>query len=67
MDSKQRNYDLRKLLEPYANKWVALSRDRKKVVASGANLREVVSKSQSRDVVLMRAFPADARYAPTGI
>lgn len=66
MQKRDRSYDLRKLLKPYANQWVALSHDRRKVVASGMSLKEVVSKSGSQNVVLMRAFPSDAQYAPSG-
>ena len=66
MQKQDRNYDLRELLKPYANKWVALSQDRKKVIASGISLTDVVLKSESQDVVLMRAFPSNARYAPSG-
>jgi len=64
MPKIEKNYDLRKLLKPYVNKWVALSQDRRKVIASGTSLKEVVSRSGSRDVVLMRTFPSNARYAP---
>lgn len=67
MKIKGENYDLGKLLGPYANKWVALSRDRKKVIAEGNTLKEVVSKVKSKDTVLLKVFPSDSLYIPPGI
>jgi len=64
METPQKNYDLRKLLKPYANKWVALSRDRKKIVAQGNELREVIKKAGSRDVTLFKVFPKESFYMP---
>ncbi|MDP3934859.1 MAG: DUF5678 domain-containing protein [Candidatus Giovannonibacteria bacterium] len=40
--------DLSSILKPYENKWVALSPDRKKVVASGETLKEAASKIDSK-------------------
>lgn len=50
--------NLVKLLKPYSSGWVALSRDYKKVVASGKTLKEVTEKVQKQkrsDVVLISA------------
>jgi len=58
MAEKQKNYDLRKLLKPHANKWVALSNDHKKVIAKGNTLKSVVSKTKSKDVVFLKVFPS---------
>ncbi|MDO8654845.1 MAG: DUF5678 domain-containing protein [bacterium] len=62
-----KNYNLGKLLKPHANQWVALSNDRKRVLASGNTLKEVANKTSGRDVVLMKAFPSDAFYAPYAV
>lgn len=40
--------DLTTILEPYLNKWVALSSDQTKVVGSGDNLTEALSEAQRR-------------------
>jgi len=63
----KKNYDLRELLKPYANKWVALSRDQRKVLASGKTLQEVATKTKEQDTVLMKVFPSDAFYVPSTI
>lgn len=67
METKQKNYDLRELLKPYANKWVALSRDHKNVIAGGNELKEVVSKVKSKDVVFLKVFPIGSFYMPQSI
>ena len=64
MTKQKRNYDLRKLLKPYSNKWVALSPDYKKVVAKGNNLKDTASKVKSRDVVFLKVFPSKSFYMP---
>ncbi|PIY75087.1 MAG: hypothetical protein COY85_01270 [Candidatus Portnoybacteria bacterium CG_4_10_14_0_8_um_filter_40_50] len=67
MITKEKNHDLRKLLKPYTNKWVALSRDHRKVIAKGNELKEVISKAQSKDVVFLKVFPVDSFYMPKNI
>ena len=64
-----RNYDLRELLKPYANKWVALSRDHRRVLAGGDSLKQVASivRKQSKEAVFMKVFPADSIYIPTSL
>jgi hypothetical protein len=57
MIKEQRNYDLRKLLKPYANKWVALSSNHKKVIAKGSELKEVIAKVKIKDAIFMKVFP----------
>ena len=64
MKTKEKNYDLRKLLKPYANKWVALSRDHKTVIEKGDELKEVVAKVKSEDVIFLKVFPVDSFYMP---
>ncbi len=64
MKGKQLNYDLRKLLKPYANKWVVLSRNHEKVLANGNTLKEVARKAQPQDSVFLKVFPTDSLYMP---
>jgi len=64
MKSRQLNYDLRKLLKPYANKWVALSRNHEKVLANGNTLKEVAEKARSQKSVFLKVFPTDSFYMP---
>jgi hypothetical protein len=64
MRTEQKNYDLRRLLKPYANKWVALSRDRRKIIAQGNELKEVIKKAGSKDVTLLKVFPEKSFYVP---
>lgn len=54
MKIQEKNYNLNELLKPYADKWVALTQDYNRVVAYGNNLKEVVSKSKSKDVVFLK-------------
>lgn len=66
METKDKNYDLRKLLKPYANKWVALSRDQKQIIAQGDELRDVIEEAnaKSKDTILMKVFPENSFYMP---
>ena len=59
--------DLSKVLQPYENKWVALSSDYNKVIASGETLRETaaqVGEGEKERVVFHKVLPFDAYYAP---
>lgn len=40
--------DLSKILRPFENKWVALTRDRKKVIASGATVKKVAQEANKK-------------------
>lgn len=60
--------DLSKVFKPYENKWVALSPDRKKVVASGETLRETAAKVDSKireKVAFSKVLPLGANLAPS--
>lgn len=59
------NHDLRDVLKPYANQWVALTRDRSKVVSAGATLKEVSAKAKGTDFLFMKVFPSDSFYLPS--
>ena len=64
MKTQNINHDFRKLLKPYANKWVALSRNHKKVLADGNTLKEVAKKAQLQDGIFFKVFPTDSFYMP---
>lgn len=57
-----------KLLIKYVNKWIALTPDRKKVLASAANIKELekkVDKIQSKtDVIYHHVLPINGNYLP---
>ena len=59
-----KNYDLTDILRPYENEWVALSNDRKRVLASGKSLKEVADKVVGEQFTLMKVLPFDSSYAP---
>jgi hypothetical protein len=67
MITKEKNYDLKELLKPYANKWVALSSDRKRVIEKGDELKDVAKKVKSKDVIFLKVFPIDSFYMPQNI
>lgn len=57
------------LLLPYENKWVALTPDRKAVVASGNTYKEVdkvLKRKKIEDVILSFILPFDKSYSPNG-
>ena len=59
--------NLSKLLKPFANKWVALSSDYKKVVSSGDTLESAARKIKETDrakVVFHKVLPKG--FAPHG-
>lgn len=63
----KKNYDLRKILKPFENKWVALTSDNKKVVSSGDTLNQAASGAKSKNVVFMKVLPFHVSYAPTAL
>lgn len=53
----------------FENKWVALSPDRKKVIASGLTIKEVNQKlkklqTKNGDAILTMVLPFDKVYSP---
>lgn len=64
-NNNQVNHDMRDILKPYANQWVALTRDRTKVVSAGTTLREVTAKAKGNDLFFMKVFPTDSFYLPS--
>lgn len=59
-----KNYDLRKILKPFENKWVALTSDNKKVIGHANSLKELVRKILNKDAVFMKVLPFSSSYAP---
>lgn len=58
---------IKNILIPYENKWVALSPDRKKVVASGNTVQDVdkkLKKMKNKSVVITKVLPFDKTYSP---
>jgi len=54
-------------LIPFENKWVALTTDRKKVVASGRTIKELdknLIKQRIKNVVLTKVLPFDQVLSP---
>jgi len=54
-------------LIPFENKWVALSLDRKRVIASGVTIRELdknLSKLKVEDAVFTKVLPFDQVLSP---
>jgi len=64
MNKKKKNCDLSKLLKPYANKWVALSSNKKKILASGNQLKDIIAKIKTKDVIFTKVFPEKSFYMP---
>ncbi|HEY4506326.1 MAG TPA: hypothetical protein VJJ24_02690 [Candidatus Paceibacterota bacterium] len=48
----------------HANKWIALSRDYKRVVASADSLVDLARTTKDQDVLVMKALPMLVNYAP---
>ena len=63
----KRNYDLRRLLKPYENKWVALSLDYSRVLGAGDSLQEAKEKAERKGgkYLFLRLPPFDVSYVPT--
>lgn len=62
------NTNLSQLLQPFENRWVALSRDYRKVVASGTTLNEVeakLEKNKKKTVVYFKVPRFNAVFVPT--
>ncbi len=66
MKTQKVNYDFTKLLKPYANKWVVLSHDQKKVLGDGNTLKEIANKTKTKDGIFFKVFPGDSFYMPLG-
>ena len=67
MNTQSTNYDLRDLLAPYPDQWVALSRDRRKVLAASKDLQEIDEKVKANDAIFMKVPPHDVALVPAGL
>ncbi|HEY4483078.1 MAG TPA: hypothetical protein VI953_02785 [Candidatus Paceibacterota bacterium] len=56
--------DLSALKREHQDKWVALSRDYKRVVDSADSLDELARHTKGQDVLVMKALPMMVTYAP---
>ena len=63
METK-RNYNLVNLSKKYPNKWVALSKDHKKVFGVGNKLKEVLLQTKEKDAVFLKLLPTNSFYMP---
>lgn len=52
------------LREEHSGKWVALTRDYSRVVASGESMAEVSHKAEGQDFVMMLVPDFDRAFAP---
>lgn len=59
--------DLSKILLPFENQWVALSKNYKKVLVSGKTLKEVTKKvtKTGKKGILLKVPPFDISFVPT--
>lgn len=64
--AKLRTIDLSKILKPFQNKWVALSRDHKKVLASGTTVSQVVKNAEKtgQAYILHQVLPLNSLHVP---
>lgn len=53
------------LKKTHENKWIALSRDYKKVVDFSRDLTALNKRIGNKDVIFMRVLPKDLIFAPT--
>lgn len=64
MDKISKNYT--KLLGKFINKWVVVSADYSKVVASGDTLDEVADKAKNnKEALVFRVLPSNIVYSPS--
>ena len=67
MKAIKRNYNLISLSKKYQNKWVALSKDHKKVIGVGNKLKDVSLKSKGKDVVFLKLLSNNSFYMPQAL
>lgn len=63
METKK-NYNLVNFSKKYPNKWLALTKDYKKVLSVGDNLKEVLIQSKGKDAVFLKMLPTNSFYMP---
>lgn len=62
-----RAIDLSKLLKPYENKWVALTKDEEKVICSGKSAKKVYNEALRKgyeEPILTKVLPFDKSFVP---
>lgn len=61
--------DLSEILRPYENKWVAITKDYREVIASGQTLREAVEEAKKKNTSPIYTYVGSFKtgYIPTNI
>lgn len=57
--------DLSKTLRPYAGKWVAITKDYERVIASGKTLRETKARVKNKEVRYTYVTPLKTGLVPS--
>ena len=63
----QKKHFIKKSLNSYKNKWVALSSDRKRILSSGQTLhdaREQLNEKNKKEAIFFKVLPEGVNYAP---
>ena len=64
MDTTIQAPDFSKLLKKnHINKWVAISRDNKRLLAVGDSLADILKKTDTKEITVMQVLP-ETGYAP---
>ena len=60
--------DLTKILKHYENKWVAVTKDYKKVIASGKTLKEAMKNVKDKNIIPIYTYVNSFKtgYIPSG-
>ena len=66
-NSNSKSVDFSEKLRPYENKWVALSKDKNKILASGNTLKETKEKADkiSKKYLFLKVLPFGLSYIPS--
>ena len=63
----QKKHFIKKSLNSYKNKWVALSSDRKRILSSGHTLhdaREQLNEKNKKEAIFFKVLPEGINYVP---
>lgn len=59
-----KGYNVANIVKGHSDKWVALSKSGKKVLASADTLDALATRVDKAKVVFMRVLPGDVNFAP---
>ena len=67
MQKSLKPIDLTKILLPFENKWVVLSKNQKRVLGAGETLKEAEKQAQrkSKKYIFLKVPPFNESYVPT--